>query len=74
MHIVFPVRLDRPVYRPGAPSVPVTSIAANDDFDFVDAAGLAIQVGGHDSSSENASRGTRLTNLAGIHEGELMTT
>jgi hypothetical protein len=71
MHIAFPVRLDRPVFEAGNPATPIHTINGTDDFDFVDPAGHPVQVGGHDSSPNNGGRGTRLTNLIGIHNGEL---
>jgi hypothetical protein len=39
MNIVFPIRLDRPVCKPGEHNA-INTIAADDEFDFVD-------VGGH---------------------------
>jgi hypothetical protein len=70
--IVFPVRLDRPVFAVNQLTTPINAINAADDFMFVDSGGIHIQVNGRDSSNENENRGTRLTNLAGIQGGELM--
>lgn len=74
MQIFFPVRLDRNVFPAGGAGQPVGTVAATDDFDFVDQEGLPISVSGWDSSPNNAGTGTRLTNLAGIHNGELTKT
>lgn len=72
MHIVFPVRLDRRVFKRGDLAIPITSVSENDNFDFVDAVGESRCVSGWDSSARNKRRGTRLTNLCGIRGGELM--
>jgi hypothetical protein len=72
MKIVFPIRLDRPVYRKGQLDVPTRFLASTDDFDFVDVGGVSLQVSGWDASHENSGQGTRLTNLSAVHRGELM--
>ena len=70
MHVFFPVQFDEPVYRVGDPTT-IHTVDLHDDFDFVNATGLASIVSGHDSSSQNHGGGTRLTNLTGVHAGQL---
>jgi hypothetical protein len=70
MNIVFPIVLEDPVFDPHHPTTPITSVLPTHDFDFT-RMGVQVHVSGRDSSSENSGRGIRLTNLCGIHEGEL---
>ena len=72
MKIVFPVRLDRPVYARSRLDAQIESIDATADFEFVDAGGISLRVSGWDSSPRNGGLGARLTNLSGIRGGELM--
>lgn len=71
MNLMFPVILEQVVARSDDPDVTTDRVHASDDFNFVEAGGVQMSVSGRDSSAENNGRGITLTNLCGIHHGEL---
>ena len=71
MNVVFPVVLEQIVMRSDAPGASTDRVTAHDDYDFQGTGGVSVSVSGRDSSDENGGRGIRLTNLCGIHQGQL---
>ena len=77
MHIVYPVRLDQPIHLKNkngtlykVPIISKSDLVTNTNF--FDASGRLTTAKGYDSSVENNGKGVRLTNLAGILNGDLL--
>ena len=71
MNVSFPVVLEQLVIRSDQPDMSTDRVHEDDDYDFLGTGGVLLSVSGRDSSGENGGRGIRLTNLCGIHRGEL---
>lgn len=77
MRVVYPITLDSPIYISDMngqrrPTNSITNEDLKTNTHFFDAEGSRTKINGHDSSSKNNGKGTRLTNLSGIHQGDLM--
>lgn len=71
MNVLFPVALEHRVIRSDQPDMSTDRVNVDDNYDFLGTGGVLMSVNGRDSSGENGGRGIRLTNLCGIHHGEL---